>query len=127
MVGCGLGLGGRLQRHGHSGDHLQHDHRVQRRHQQVSTLQLQLRPRHPLTQVTSHVMEAFLLSVISKSESRKDPQKHKYLHMLQEHAPVRADRAAGGGVQADRQPPAAAEGAHPGHARQHHQVSSCTL
>ena len=42
--------------------------------------------------------------------------------MLQEHAPVRADRAAGGGVQADRQPPAAAEGAHSGHARQHHQV-----
>ena len=71
MVGCGLGLGGGLQRHGHPGHHLQHDHRVQRRHQQVSPLQLQLRPRHPLTQVTSHVMEALLLSVTSKSESPK--------------------------------------------------------
>ena len=51
VVGRGLGLGGRLQRHLHPGHHLQHDHRVQRDQQQVSALQLQLCRRYALSKV----------------------------------------------------------------------------
>ena len=77
MVGRGLGLGGRLQRRLHPRHHLQHHHRVQRHHQQVSPLQLQLCRRYALTQVRLSLLFSTTIIMI--------------IDHHQEHPPMRLD------------------------------------